>query len=85
MALRRRRLYLDGVLHAGSFVYAALTDGVGPDADVLFDLVGVGELRRAPVQLLRVDKQTLKMLVRDYGIKTVAEPKRRVVSDVTWI
>lgn len=33
--------YLDGVLHAGPFVKAALTDGVGPDADVLFDLVGV--------------------------------------------
>lgn len=47
------RVYLDGVLHAGSFVYAALADGVGADADVLFDLVGVSELGRASVQLLQ--------------------------------
>lgn len=44
--------YFDGILHAGSFVQAALADGVGADADVLLDLVCVGELRRAPVQLL---------------------------------
>lgn len=33
--------YLHCVLHAGSFVYAAFTDGVRADADVLFDLVGI--------------------------------------------
>lgn len=33
--------YLDCVLHAGPFAYAALADGVGADADVLLDLVGV--------------------------------------------
>lgn len=49
--------HLDGVLHAGAFVQAALADGVGADADVLLDLVGVGELRRAPVQLLRNQSQ----------------------------
>lgn len=49
--------HLDGVLHASAFVQAALADGVGADADVLLDLVGVGELRRAPVQLLRNQSQ----------------------------
>lgn len=33
--------YLDGVLHARSFVQAALADRVGPYADVLFDFIGV--------------------------------------------
>lgn len=36
----------------------ALADGVRADADVLLDLVGVGELRRASVQLLGAEKQT---------------------------
>lgn len=36
--------HLDSVLHAGSFVQAALANGVGADADVLLDLVCVREL-----------------------------------------
>lgn len=50
------RVHLHCVLHAGSFVYAALADGVGADADVLFDLVGVCELGRASVKLLHMKK-----------------------------
>lgn len=53
----RTYVYLDCVLHARSFVDAAFADGVGADADVLFDLVGVWELGRASVQLLHADTQ----------------------------
>lgn len=49
--------HLDGILHAGAFVQAALADGVGANAYVLLDLVCVGELRRAPVQLLCNESQ----------------------------
>ena len=44
--------YLDRILHAGAFVQTALADGVGSHTDVLLDVVGVRELRRASVQLL---------------------------------
>lgn len=54
--------YLHSVFHASSFVQAALTDGVGPDADVLFDLVGVRELGRVPVQLLRANTQPIRQM-----------------------
>lgn len=48
----RKLPHLDGELHAGDSVDAALAYGVGPHAYVLLQLVDIRELRRACMQLL---------------------------------
>ena len=45
--------YLDGILHARAFLYAAFADGVGSHSDVLLALIRLAELRCVSVQLLQ--------------------------------
>lgn len=67
-ALPLSAAHLDGVLGAGAAVQAALADRVRADADVLLHLVGIGELRRAPVQLLLHQSQGRTLGWRDSSL-----------------
>ena len=48
-----RIAHLDGVLHAGAVLDAALADGIGAHPDVLLHLIGLAELGCVSVQLLQ--------------------------------
>lgn len=52
---RRGPPHLHGVLRVGGFVHAALAYGVGAHAEVLLDLVAVGEVDVVAVELLRAE------------------------------
>lgn len=52
---RRGPPHLHGVLRVGGFVHAALAHGVGAHAEVLLDLVAVGEVDVVAVELLRAE------------------------------